>query len=180
MNRRLFALALALVVGMIVGLVAGMPLRASRRSGNVSQDLDELVRAIDAHQISRVEILHVRDDILTRTTITPEALRRMCITRMVLDRPWESSTGSLSSAIRDLRTSTRRDAGDLRWAALFLDSKGKEVSAVFLGRDGSAGEFEGAPLDSHGNLLKWMKSSIEFAFDLKRSTTRNNGAGADR
>jgi RHS repeat-associated protein len=130
-----------------------------------TQAADELSGSLQSHQIVRLEILHVSDNLLTRTRITPESLRQLCKVKVVIQSPWESASfPELLRAVKEVQSAGPADAGEVRWAILFFDGSGKERSAIFLGRDGRFGIFENVPLSLQGKLLGWSKAFIREAF----------------
>jgi len=168
MPRLLTNLAGKVVTAIIVwALIGGGSLGTARSLSDVPDALDELSGWISNHRVTRLQILHIRDDIETRSTLTPEMLRRMALTRVVFDDPWDStSLDGLLAALKSLRNAQHSQILGVKWGILFMDSSGKELSAIFLSSDGTTIFFQGIPLRSRGALLAWIRSSINHGFDL--------------
>lgn len=129
------------------------------------QDLDRLADLLKDRQIERVEILHVPDSFVTVVGITPETVRDVAKYDVIVRKPWElSSLPGLFVALKELERAPSAPPGEVRWAILFIDSAGRERSAIFLSRNGKQGFFEGASLSLQGELLGWSRGLIRSAF----------------
>jgi hypothetical protein len=142
------------------GLGSGQTPAADHR-----QELDRLVDMLKGRQIERVEILHVPDTFVTVIGITPETVRDIARYDVIVRKPWElSSLPGLFVALKELERAPSGPPGEVRWAILFIDSAGRERSAIFLSRNGKQGFFEGVSLSLQGKLLDWSKNLIRSEF----------------
>jgi hypothetical protein len=130
-----------------------------------TQSSDQLVDLLNAHQIERVEILHISDTLETPIRITPETIRQLARYKVIVEKPWElSSFPTLVTGVKEIGRATTRDPGEVRWAILFYDGAGKQRAAIFLSRDGKVGIFNGASLTLPPTLLDWSRRLIRSAF----------------
>src|SRR5208282_4043320 len=122
------ASVLALACTMSGARVLGSPLP------DTAGKVDELSSFLQNRRITRMEILHVDDNLETRISITPEALRRLSRSKVVIDNPWESASfKGLLGSLQEVKSAKVREIGEVRWAILFFDAAGKETSAIYLG-----------------------------------------------
>jgi hypothetical protein len=150
---------LALVCAVTGNRALGSPLP------DVPGKVDELSNFLQNRQITRIEILHVPDNLETRTRVSPEVLRKISRTRAILENPWESAhSEGLITSLNEVKSAKTRETGEIRWGILFFDAGGKEISAIYLSSDGSLGIFQGVSLSLTGRVLNWAKSSIRSAF----------------
>jgi hypothetical protein len=132
---------------------------------DVAREVDELSKLLRDRQIARVEILHMSDAILTLIDVTPEVLRQRCRYKVVITEPWESpDLEHLLTALSKVKASRPDKPGDLRWAILFFDVRGKERCAIFWDRFGTHGVFQHVPLSLDGRLLIWARQITKNAF----------------
>lgn len=149
----------------------------AQSSQSLNESADELSNLLQNRQITRIEILHVPDNLQTRTRINPATLRTLSKTKVVVDRPWESSSfDSLRASLQELKNAKSRESGEVRWALVLSDATGKEISSIYLSSDGSLGVFKDTTLALQGRLLSWSKAFIRAAFLARTSTltSRNN------
>jgi hypothetical protein len=107
--------------------------------------------------IRRVEILRLPDEVLTRTNVTPEALRSIASYRVTFNEGFESTFGSLLSET-SLKTSTQRS--DLRWGVLFYDGSGQEVGSIYVDKFGEKGYLNKEAVLFSSNLAKRLRQII--------------------
>jgi hypothetical protein len=138
---------------------------AQNPSTDRKQAVDQLADLVKRHQIERVEILHVPDDMVTVGAITPETVREISRYTAVTRKFSESALlPTLLLALKEIEKAPEGPPGEVRWAILFFDATGKERSAVFLSRNGKLGFFEGSSLSLQGKLLDWSKNLIRSEF----------------
>jgi hypothetical protein len=152
------------ILGILL-LVVTSPAQTGTSSVDRNRALDQLVDSLKSHQIEQIEILHVSDNLETPIRITPETVHRLARYKVVIEKPWElSSFQGLLVALQEVGRASTREAGEVRWAMVFLDGAGKERSTVYFSRDGKIGVFEGTPLSLSGTLLSWSRGLIRSAF----------------
>jgi hypothetical protein len=165
MSEELHMKATAFISIFVISITVAFVSAEARSSKDLNSSLDQVCSFLQNRQITRIEILHVSDNLETRTRITPERLRTMSKTKVVIDNPWESSSfKDLQSSLQELKDAKSRETGEVRWALILSDASGKEMSAIYLSSDGSLGIFHEASLTLHGRLLTWAKGFIKTAF----------------
>jgi hypothetical protein len=147
----------ALIMPFLILTMTGCVSAEAQSPKDLNRGVDELSSLLQSRQITRIEILHVPDNLQTRTRITPEMLRTISKTKVVVDSPWESSSfKGLLASLRELKNAESHESGEVRWAILFSDATGKGISAIYLSLDGSLGIFQG----NWGTSRVWPASDL--------------------
>jgi hypothetical protein len=107
--------------------------------------------------IRRVEILRLPDEVLTRTNVTPEALRSIASYKVIFNEGLEPTFGSLLSET-SFKTSAQRS--DLRWGVLFYDAAGQEVASIFVDKFGEKGYLNKGAVVFGSNLARQLRQII--------------------
>jgi len=119
---------------------------------NATQDNVETLKSLlKAGTVRRVEVLRIPDDVLTRTSVTPNVMRSIASYKVVFNEGFEPTFGSLLSETFFKRSS---QGSDLRWGVLFYDAKGQEVNSIFVDHFGEKGYMNGEAVLFGTNLAK--------------------------
>jgi hypothetical protein len=89
---------------------------------------------------AKVQVLHMPDSVLTRSAVTPQALRSVAsLTQTYRDHVGRTLDQMLSGI------SVKRDnhTPDLRWGVLFYDANYHEIASVFVDKFGRYGYLNG-------------------------------------
>jgi hypothetical protein len=125
---------------------------------NAAQNsMAELKSLLKAGAITRVEILRIPDDVTTRTSVTPEALRSIASYKVIFCEGFEPTFSALLSETSLKRSSQR---SDLRWGILFYDASGREICSMFVDRFGENGYLKEEPVVFGSNLAKRLRQII--------------------
>jgi len=125
---------------------------------NAAQDSTETPKSLlKAGAIKRVEILRLPDEVMTRTSVTPEALRSIATYKVVFNRGFESTFGSLLSETLFKRSSQN---SDLRWGVLFYDNSGQEIGSIFVDKFGQNGFVNKETVRFTSNLAKRLHQVV--------------------
>jgi hypothetical protein len=125
---------------------------------NAAQDsMQALSSLLKAGTVRRVEVLRLPDEVMTRTNVTPEALRSIASYKVIFNEGFESTFGSLLSET-SFTTSTQRS--DLRWGVLFYDASGQEVGSLFVDKFGEKGYLNKQAVLFGSNLARRLRQII--------------------
>src|SRR5271154_3108838 len=116
---------------------------------------------LKAGTIRRVEILRIPDDVMTRTAVTPEAIRSIASYKVIFNEGFQTTFNSLLSEISFSRSSQN---ADLRWGVLFYDNSGQEVGSMFVDRFGGNGFVDNETVRFSSNLAKRL---LEIVRELR-------------
>jgi hypothetical protein len=115
-------------------------------------------------KVSKIVIIHLRNEVETRARINPKSLRRLRQSELSLSEPEGSGlSDSLLAATGELKTATESPEHD-RWGILIIDPLGKEQAAMFLDMTGKYVQVGDARLQVQGKLMSWIKTTISSSF----------------
>jgi hypothetical protein len=97
--------------------------------------------------IVRLEVMHVRDELLTRSALGPARLESIAEIRSTIDDP--ALIESVLTYIEE--TSMDEEPGDLdaRWGLIFTNAKAQRVLSFYLDKFGARGAAEGYEIRLH-------------------------------
>ena len=119
--------------------------------------METLKSLLKAGNIRRVEILRIPDDVMTRTSVTPEVIRSIASYKVIFNDGFESTFGSLLSETAFNRSSQN---SDLRWGVLFYDNSGQEVGTIFVDKFGENGFVDKETVRFSSNLAKRLRQIV--------------------
>ncbi len=115
---------------------------------SMNNELTALKNALSENSISSVVVLRMPDDITTRISVSPQALRKVdSTTRKYAVEMNRSRSALLLDWITQARFTRRELTPDCRWGLLFMDRNGKEIASIFSDKFGLAGNVDGHNLD---------------------------------
>lgn len=119
---------------------------------NATQDnMETLKSLLRAGIVKRVEVLRIPDDVLTRTSVTPDVIRTIASYTVIFNDGFEPTFASLLSETSFERSSQR---SDLRWGVLFYNTSGQEIGSLFVDKFGENGFVNGETGRFSSNLAK--------------------------
>ena len=142
----------------------GAMLGASAVYGNDMKDtarketLARVVEALEQSRIARIEILHMPDELLTRSSVLPEMLDSGYFYKLeVKNVPAVKS--SLLKALQKLNLSSSDTIPDLRWAIAFYDSENTRITTIYIDSRGRHGVIDGTNIKMNGSLYSWINDN---------------------
>lgn len=127
--HKLVLLALALVVPMVVSA-------QTLSQGDPQADLEKLASLLKHGAVTKVKVLHVKDSILTRVSVSKEALHSMPNSTLDFSDQIEQKFGPLLSSVS---VKNEDHTPDLRWGVFLYDVQGQEIGSLFVDKFGQYG-----------------------------------------
>lgn len=126
----------------------------------------ELVDDLVSQRIVSVRALHVPYDVLTRYRLTPENLEGEAHFRKSEPLSLEARR-ELVVALEKAELRPLEHVQDVRWGAIFLDKKGREVHSIYLNGQfanqvGNEAVIDGTPTRVSGSLAAWFERTFPF------------------
>ncbi len=119
---------------------------------NAAHDsLETLESLLRVGAVPKVEILRIPDEVLTRTSVTPEAVHSIAYYSVIFRKDVESTFGPLLSE-SSFRKSSQQS--DLRWGVLFYDNSDQEIGSMFVDKFGESGFVNGEAGRFGSNLAR--------------------------
>jgi hypothetical protein len=154
-----------IILFLTLGLVSFASGRS--RSGNLENDnqvevrLRNLAQSLADGNISKIELLQIPPDILTRTRITPELLEKQFYHKLTFQHVRSStSCGKLITAMKTASVNPQTGEADLRWGILFYSDEGQRVGAIYLNARGTRGYVGDTSVSFTGGLFAWVDSAF--------------------
>lgn len=127
----------------------------------VQARLHDLAMSVANGRVSKIEVLQIPPDILTRARITPEMLERQFYYKLTFQHergspPW----ARLVTAMKGASVNQQAEAVDLRWGILFYSDEGKRVGAIYFDARGRRGYVDGTSVSFTGALFPWVDSTF--------------------
>jgi len=155
---------LALLVGVLCAGTATLVQRGYADTLPAKTSLGALKTQVESGEIRTVRLFFLGYEIVTRTRVTPEMLREAAQVdeTILLD---DVVRAHLLAAIDATVVGALGSPPDLRWGAIFLDSRGKESHAVYLDGKffhgaGRRGIVDGNLASFNGALVGWFEQTL--------------------
>jgi hypothetical protein len=144
-----------------------------------SQGYDKLSQLVKGEQVSKIVIIHLRNDVETITRINSRDLRRISESEVSFTKPDRGRLlDMLLDAAGELRNGKTSDEHEVRWGILLFDRLGNERAALFLDFTGNYVQIDDARLQVQGKTMKWIQATLCHSLDIEcrpgvsRSSTR--------
>lgn len=133
--------------------------------GNTQGRIDAIVRALQAGEIVRVEILQIPPGVETRAAVTPGMLERIYHYKLIIrDLRGGAYERNLLDAVSSISVTPSEDKADLRWGIIFYDASERRMGALYCDASGRLGEVDSVSVSLRGDLREWLDSSFSGAF----------------
>jgi hypothetical protein len=153
---------LAVLLGVVFQMIV---LADTSVDAQAQAHLETIVAKLSAKEIERVDILEMPSEALTRTRVTPEMLEAQFWYKLTINHfrggPYE---GELLVASKSLTVRPQEEIPDLRWAAIFYDTNGIRVGALYFNNTGSAGAVDTTPVLFQGSFFNWLNRNFSECF----------------
>ena len=138
-------------------LVLSSPIYIFGQNAN-QNSMETLKSLLKAGTVRRVEILRLPDEVMTRTSVTPEAIRSIASYEVIFNEGLESTFGLLLSETSFSKSSQN---SDLRWGVLFCDNSGQEVGSIFVDKFGESGFVNKEAVRFNSNLARQLREIVQ-------------------
>jgi hypothetical protein len=134
---------------MLLAVLIGGPMQDTAH-GNPEANVEALKSLLRAGRVTKVEMLRMPDNVMTRVAVTPQALRSsasyIIIFHSDIDGTFEPLLSGISLKIDE-------HTPDLRWGVIFYDAQDREVGSIFVDKSGQFGYLNGESVSFNGGLL---------------------------
>ena len=114
-------------------------------------NIEFLRSQVQRGNVTKVEILRIPDDVMTRTTVTQDWMRKGSYYTVTFTQ----DIGTIfSPLLSDSSTKNNSQQSNLRWGVLFFDSNGREIGSIFVDHFGEKGYVDGQAVAFGLNLAK--------------------------
>lgn len=142
----------------VILLAASAGTQAGVAQINQANSLQNLKTMIRAGSITKVQVLHLPDDVLTPVSVTPKSLRFTAYYTICFNR---DIAGTFEPLLSGLSTKPENHIPDLRWGVLFYDAENHEVGSIFVDGFGHYGYLDDRTVSFHsGNLEKNLSQRL--------------------
>lgn len=150
-----------LVLGLIYVMYGGLQSSGGENTNNAQLRVHQLADSLESGSISRVEVLHIPTDILTRARISPQMLEKQFYCKVVFEAVrGPASFGKLSDLMKGASVRPETEAADLRWGILFYSGEGKRIGAIYLNGQGTRGYVDETSVSFAGGLKNWLDGTF--------------------
>ena len=122
-----------------------------------AKGLEPLTKMLSSHQVQRVEVLRIPESVLTMVAVTPGNLRANPSYRIELDEGFDARIATLFEGVSLGQADNK---SDLRWAVLFYDKNGRELSSVFVDQFGTKGVVDNEDVKFSTNMSKRLTNFV--------------------
>jgi len=99
----------------------------------------------DRHDVVKLEVLHLDDDLRTRTSIGPAKFETLELRRTVIDD--RDAIDSLLTFISETEIDEGPGSLDARWGLVFTNARGQRVFSLYLDKFGKRAAADGYELN---------------------------------
>jgi hypothetical protein len=110
-------------------------------------------------QVSKVEIIHMDDDIMTAIAVAPGSLEQLASHHLTLSKLPDARLAALFAG---LKVEGADLGGDLRWGVFLYDKAGKQLDSIYVDRFGSTGYINGQAVTFDQNLAERLNASFQL------------------
>jgi hypothetical protein len=121
---------------------------------------------LDAGQIERFELLHIRPDIDFPVRITPEAFRRWVQFTLVVTKFSDTSAcRALAGVLGGTKAVKDPVKFDVRWGLIFYDKYGAVRGTIYLDAWARLGQIDNIGFKAGPSLMEWLRSLVQEGFE---------------
>ena len=132
-----------------------------QNTNQVQGRLHDLALSVENGTISKMEVLQMPSDILTRTRNMPEMLEKQFHHKLMFQLVRGSSPlVKLTKAAKSASANPQAEAADLRSAILFYSDEGKRIGAICFNARGTRGYVDDTSVSFTGGLFPWVEGTF--------------------
>jgi hypothetical protein len=137
---------------------------------DAQKELETITTSLANGSVASIDILHMPDEVETRTSVTPENMEKWWEYRITISKVGEwAGRGELIETMKATKLASNPRMPDLRSALVFKDSHGNRIGTLYFGRyfgryigqsGGAEGSIGNTPVKFNGDLTTWLKQMI--------------------